>query len=224
MNHFVFSAFLTCITSLTSGLYFIFKKRESARIFGLYWLCIAFWSFTVGFQFQLLKFIPDVIWGWFLHLGCIYIPVLFFHFSLCYSGYIKDELPALKTCYAIATSFMILNTVTPYFTHEIVYRDNYAYPKPALFYPLYFVFFVTIVIWGTILLLKPERKFSESSRNRLLLFLILNALAYLGAMDNFLIMADIRIFPVYPFGLYFVVPYAMVGAYVISRSLVRFER
>lgn len=224
MNHFIVSSILTCISSFLATIYFIMRKKTTARLFGLYWLSIAFWSFTVGFQFHLLKVFPDFIWGWFLHLGCIYIPVLFFHFALCYSGHIRHKVTAVKICYAIATLFVVLNTVSPYFTHQVVYRHYYAYPKPALVYPLYFVFFVTLISWGTILLLRPERKFTIVSRKRLLLFVILNILAYLGGFDNFLIMADIRIFPLYPFGLYLVVPYAIIGAYVISKSLTRFER
>ena len=222
MNHFVFSAVLTNITATISGFYFLFKKRQTARIFGIYWLTIAFWSFTVAYQFQLLKVMPASVWGWFLHLGCIYIPVVFFHFALCYAGYIRDEVRALTVSYAIAALFLVINTFTPYFTRGTAYRDNYAYPTPAILYPLYFVFFVTLVIWGTILLFKPSRKLSVVSQRRLWLFLILNILAYLGAMDNFLIMADVRIFPVYPYGLYWVPPYAVIGSYVVSKSLTRF--
>ena len=219
MNHFVFSASLAFFSTLIAGLFFVFKKGETARIFGLYWLSITFWSFTVAFQYQLLKFVPDYIWGWFLHLGCIYIPVFFFHFAIYYSGYLQDELLALKISYAIATVFILFNTFTPFFTYHTVYTDAYAYPRPAILYPLYFVFFVSVVLWGTILLIRPKRKLSDVSRNRLLLFLILNGLAYSGAVDNFLIMADIRIFPLYPFGLYFVTPYAVIGSYTVSKSL-----
>lgn len=221
MNHFIFSALVTFFSTLVAGIYFVLKKKSTARIFGLYWLSIAFWSSTVAFQSHFLKLMPDYVWGWFLHLGCVYVPVFFFHFALYYSGYIKDELAALKISYAIATAFIFLNTFTPFFTHTTSYRDNYAYPRPAILYPLYFVFFVSIILWGTVLLFRSKRKLSIASRNRLLLFLILNILAYAGAMDNFLIMADIRIFPVYPFGLYLVPPYAIIGSYAVSRSLGR---
>lgn len=221
INHFIFSAFLAFVSTLTAALYFLFKKRTAARIFGLYWFSIAFWSLTVALQFQLRRWMPDYVWGWLLHLGCIFIPVLFFHFAICYSRHLEDELLALKVGYAIAASFIFLNTFTPFFTSGTAHRDAYVYPRPAFLYPLYFVFFVSLVLWGTILLAKPKRKFSPVSRKKLAVFIFLNALAYLGALDNFLIMADIRIFPLYPFGLYFVTPYATIGSYVISRSLGR---
>lgn len=221
INHFVFSAFLACISSLTAAIYFLPKKKATARIFGFYWLCIAFWASTVAFQMQFRTWMPDYVWGWFLHLGCVFIPLLFFHFAIYYSGHLEDEVLVLKIGYMIATAFIVLNTVTPYFTFGTSYRDRYAYPTPAVLYPLYFVYFIVLVIWGTVLLIKPNRKFSVVSQKRLTLFILLNILAYSGALDNFLIMADIRIFPLYPFGLYFVTPYAVIGSYMIARSLRR---
>lgn len=176
----------------------------------------------MAFQFQLRRWMPDYVWGWFLHLGCVFIPVFFFHFATYYSRHLEDGLLPLKVSYGIAIAIIFLNTFTPFFTHGTAYRDSYAYPRPALLYPLYFLFFVSLVVWGTILLGRPRRKFSVVSQKRLVLFIFLNALAYLGALDNFLIMADIKIFPVYPFGLYFLTPYTTIGSYVISRSLGRF--
>lgn len=221
MNHFIFSALLTFVSTLTAGIYFIFKEKSTAKIFGLYWLSIALWSGFVAFQFQFLRVMPNYVWGWCLHLGCVYIPVLFFHFAVYYSGHLEDELNVLKVSYVIATTFIFLNTFTHFFTYETAFRDSYAYPRPAILYPLYFVFFVSIVVWGTILLLRPKRKFSRASQTRLILFSVLSILAYLGGMDNFLIMADIRIFPLYPFGVYLLVPYATIGSYAISRTLAR---
>ncbi len=218
MNHFVFSAFLTFVSSFSTGIYFVCKPYPKARILGAYWLTIAFWSFTVGLQFQLLRLIPDTIWGWFLHLGCVYIPAVFFHFATRYSGYDKKSWAVLWN-YLLATFFILLNTFTPFFTQGTVYRDHYAYPRPALVYPVYFIFFVTTVCWGTFLLFKSSASLPQIYRNGLFLFLLLNLLAYSGAMDNFLIMADIRVFPLYPFGLYLVPPYVVLGSFALKRSL-----
>ncbi|HXV28380.1 MAG TPA: hypothetical protein VD913_05370, partial [bacterium] len=57
------------------------------------------------------------------------------------------------------------------------------------------------------------------------LVLISHCLAYLGALDNFLIMADIRIFPLYPFGLYLAVPYVtIVGIIFTFKKKIHFNR
>ena len=218
MNHFIVSAFCTFIPAFLVSIFFLFKKKTaSSHILSLYWLSIALWSCLVSMQFHLLRFMPERIWGWFLHLGCIYIPIIFFHFATNYSRYPKKKIP-LMVGYLIASLFVLLNTVTDSFTHGTAYRDSYAYPKPAIAYPFYFIFFVSIVTWGTILLFQTAKKM-PSSKNRLalFLFLIFHIAAYLGAMDNFLIMADIRIFPLYPYGLYLAMPYVTIGSYLLYK-------
>lgn len=217
MNHFVFSAFLTFLSTLAVGSYFVSRPSGIARLFGFYWLTIAFWSSTVGFQKQLLKIIPDTIWGWLLHLGCVYVPVIFFHFAVRFSK--RPIFWAVKLNYLIATTFILLNTFTPFFTHYTAYRDYYAYPIPALFYPLYFIFFAVSVCWGTLLFTKKWETSPPLARKKLLVFLTVHILAYLGAIDNFLIMWDVRIFPLYPFGLYLVSPYAIIGGWALSSLL-----
>jgi hypothetical protein len=216
MNHFIVSAFLALITTLAVGVYFVIKGTRDNRIFGIYWLSIALWSLFVSAQFQFLDWMPSFVWGWFLHLGCIFVPAFFFHFAVSISGRTNLRLP-LRVSYLTASIFVFLNTFTSVFTNTISYRDAYAYPKPAMLYPLYFIFFVGVVAWGTVLLIQRRKSLDVSERKYLNLFLLVHVLAYLGAMDNFLIMIDVRIFPLYPFGLYLVVPYAVLGSYAMTR-------
>ena len=171
----------------------------------------------MGLQYQLLRLLPGHVWGWFLHLGCVFIPVLFFHVAVFYSKNSYEKILALKISYIVATIFIFLNTFTPFFTRGISYRDLYAYPTPAILYPLYFIFFVSLICWGTFLMFKRMKELSSDVRKWMKLFLLFNILAYIGGMDNFLIMADIRIFPLYPFGLYLVFPYAIIGSYAIVK-------
>ena len=46
----------------------------------------------------------------------------------------------------------------------------------------------------------------------LYLFLTVHILAYAGAMDNYLIMYDKLFVPLYPYGLYMIVPYVVLGS------------
>ena len=216
MNHFVFSAFLAFITTGLTGTFFLFKRTKKSRLFGTYWLSIAFWSSTVAFQSFLLKIMPDYVWGWLLHLGCLFIPVLFYHFAVLYSGR-RDDNSYLVAGYLLTAIFLIFNTFTDLFTKGISYRDKYAYPTPSLFYISYFLCFITMLIRGTWLMLKPYRHIPIQLRNWLYAFILFHSIAYMGGMDNFLIMADIRLHPLYPYGLYAVVPYALIGAYVIPK-------
>lgn len=217
MNHFILSAGLTFAFSLLTSIAAFLKRKEGKNygIFSLYWLSIAFWGFTVAFQFQLLIKVSGFIWGWFLHLGCVFIPVLFFHVAVRLSkrqGYRGWVFLA----YLIAIIFNLLNAFTPIFTHGVSQRAAYAYPTPALIYPLYFFFFVVLIIWGTLLLLTSKEP-SLAKRGLFAAFLITHILACTGGMDNFLIMWDINLFPLYPYGLYMVPPYAIASLRLLAR-------
>ena len=217
VNHFLFSASLTCLASLIAGIFFASKRSWAKRIFGLFWLATSFWSFTAATQQELLEWLPERVWGWFLHLGCVLVPIVFFHFTALYTGNGKSLSGAVLIGYGIAASFLLLNAFTRLFTFGTEYRDDYAYPKPAVLYPLYIFFFQVAGAWATVLLFRLRAAISSDSRALLNWFLVFHVLAYAGAMDNYLIMYDVRIFPVYPFGLYLVVPYAIFGSFLVSK-------
>lgn len=223
MNHFTFSAVTTFISSLFVAIFFCTRRDNLLKLYGFYWAVISFWSFTVGFQSHLLKYMPDVVWGWLLHLGCLFIPTIFLHFSVKFSG-INRELgkKIIVTAYLVTSLYLILNSFTPYFTKGTSYRDNYAYPTPSNFYIIYFITFVSMIICGTCCLVYRHRNEQILSNRRwLTIFILVHLIAYLGAMDNFFIMADIRIFPWYPFGLYPVFLYAVVGWVALNQMLAK---
>jgi hypothetical protein len=114
-------------------------------------------------------------------------------------------------------TFLILIAVSRLFTSEIIYRNFYAYPKPSIFYPIYIVFFQVFGFWGALLIFKWASQYSKGIRNRIYFFLFLQILAHVGAMDNYLIMYDIQWFPLYPYGLYLILPYLFFGSYLMKR-------
>lgn len=218
MNHFVFSAFLVFLAASVAGSYFAFaKKNPGEQSFGFFWLSIAFWTFFVGAQSELLKWMSSFAWGWFLHTGCIFVPILFLHFTLRLTKQMERLSWCLKLAYLIGLIFVLLNTFTGLFTGETIYRDYYAYPKPAVLYPLYIAFFQLAGAGTLILLLQWGQKLSRSTKVTFYLFLVVHVLAYIGSMDNYLIMYDLRIFPLYPYGLYLVLPYVVFGSFAIRK-------
>ena len=218
MNHFVISASLVFICSLPVSVYFLsLRKRKVDHYFGLFWLSVAFWTCFVGFQFRWLTVLSDFMWGWLLHLGCISVPVLFAHFTLYLTDNRTRYAKALKLIYTVAAIFIGLNTVTNLFTSQTIYRDYYAYPKPEVLYPLYITFFQAVGLWTFILILEWRSRLAQESKPFVSLFLLVHVLAYLGCMDNFLIMYEHRIFPLYPYGLYLLLPYVVIGSFAFLR-------
>lgn len=219
MNHFTFSAciaFPICLLAAVAGL-LRGPKSKLNRIFAAHWFSIAFWAFFVGWQADLIQRLGGFWWGWLLHLGCVLIPTFFLHFAFEYSGETGRARRILTAAYVVSIAYLALNLATGFFTGETVFRDAYAYPKPALLYPMYFVTFVASIIYGTLLMIRAGYKAGGETRQALFIYLAGHALGYGGSMDNFLIMADIRIFPLYPFGVYLVAFYGAVAFYVVQR-------
>ena len=220
MNHFTLSAALAAASAFLAAGYtwFLRPSRRTNRLFALYWLSIAFWAFFVGTQARTIPILSGFWWGWLLHLGCTFIPVLLFHSVVVFTNQKGSTLRnALKASYAITIFFNLLNLWSGLFTSQTIYRDAYAYPKPALFYPFYFILFVVLVVWSTVLLIQHLSSLSSFERNLLKLVLVTHVLAYMGGMDNFLIMVDVRLPILYPYGLYAIPLYALVTSYGARR-------
>lgn len=213
MNHFTLSASLFSITSLATALLAFFHRPGSQihRIFAAYWFSIGFWSFTVGWQPVLIKEMSAFWWGWFLHMGCIFIPTLLLHFAFVYTRETRHRKALLGFMYIVSFIYLLLNTFTTLFTSGTAYRDAYAYPRPSTLYPLYFITFVVSVCYGTYLFIRAKTRRNPHRATGFRNYLIAHVLGYTGGMDNFAIMADIRIFPLYPYGLYLGVLYAITA-------------
>ncbi len=222
MNHFTLSASLASVAAFLAGGYvwLLSPSRRTNRIFGLYWFSIAFWAFFVGTQSRTIPILSGFWWGWLLHLGCTLIPVLLFHAVIVFTNRndVKHRV-GLKVSYAITVFFNLLNLSPGLFTSHTIYRDAYAYPKPVLFFPLYFLLFVVLVVWSTILLIQRLGVSAPSERSWLRLLLIAHVLAYVGGLDNFFIMVDVRLPVLYPYGLYGIPFYALATSCAARRLL-----
>ena len=217
-NYFTNSAFFVSVFSFVIGISFARKKNKTpaVRFFGYFWLTVAFWTYFVFHQFELLRQMPDFWWGFLLHAGCMYVPLIYFHFALHLTGKREAHDLALKIGYGFVALFISLILFSQLFTGPIVYREAYAYPKPGVLYPVYIVFFQVYGFWGAFLILKWARKLSADIRRKIHVFLLLQLAAHVGAMDNYLIMYDINWFPLYPYGLYLILPYAILGSRTIQ--------
>ncbi len=214
MNHFLFSAVLVFIAALLTSIYFITKKGAE-RYFGVFWLCVAFWTFFVGFQFPIINRISAGAWGWWLHVGCISVPLLFYHFSLIWTRNPNRQL--LRIGYGLFVVFLALIAFSNFFTGENVFRTYYNYPKPAILYPIYIAYFQVYGLLSTWQIFEFRKRIIFPGRQLLYIFLSVHLLAWAGSMDNYLIMYDRLIFPLYPYGLYLILPYIVLGSFAFVK-------
>lgn len=219
MNHLILSGSWTSLLTFILGLFALLRgpRKKTNQMFTCYSWSIALWSFC----FTQLPSVPapwDLWYGRLLHVGCVFIPVLFYHFAMALAGAEKQAKGAILAAYVIAVTYNLLNLVPGVFTAEIVQRPGYAYPKPiGLLYFSYFVFFALLVGFGLAALRKAVRSIADEQAKGLRLFMVLTLLGYLGGLNNFLIMIDVQLFPLFPYGLYLVAIYGVAAMYVLKR-------
>ncbi|MFA5118147.1 MAG: ATP-binding protein [Candidatus Omnitrophota bacterium] len=219
INHFTLSALLTSITTLFLGLFVLFRggtKRKSYFIFTLYTLSISLWSFSVS-RFD-STLIDDVLfWGRFLHMGAIFIPIFGLHFILHLLEINKQNKAIIISSYAVGAVFTYFNLFTLKLIKGITYRSNYSFPTPSTLYPAFFLFFVLCTGFCLMKLyfgFKDSK--SEIANQRKYLFWG-SLIGYTGGLNNFLITANIEIFPLHPFGVYAILIYVAISTYAIIR-------
>jgi N-terminal 7TM region of histidine kinase len=111
-THIGLSALLTSVTTAALGSFVLVKNRRSNlyRVFSLYSFSIALWSgfvalhiFTENRQFAILT-------GKYLHIGAVFIPVMFVHFVSEFFGDRKHIINRtfLTVLYLIAGGFVVL--------------------------------------------------------------------------------------------------------------------
>jgi len=216
-NHFTFSAWLTSIATLLIGVFVLFKgggRKKVYILFSLYSFSIAWWSFCVT-KFSPSFQDPSLIWGRLLHLGAVFIPVLFLHFVLEFLG--EQRKIVINVSYAITAIFLICNFFTRYFITGITVKAAYTFPTPGIVYPFYVTFFVGSFLFGLYELFRRFRIAPEAERNQIKYLMWATLLGYTGGLKNFLILIDVHIFPIYPFGTYAIPVYVLIVAYAILK-------
>jgi len=218
VNHFILSAQLTFLTTFFLGIFVLLRggwKSNLYKVFSAYSFSIALWSFCVAKHVPTLTGEVAIWWGRFLHLGAILIPVFFLHFICIFLGISAQK--KLKVVYLIATIFIFFNFLSNLLINGIVYKSSYCYPKPAMLYPLFFVFFASCITYGLYQLYIAYRKSSGIKQNQLKYLFWASLVGYFGGMDNFLITIDIELSPLYPFGAYAIPIYVVLTTYAIVK-------
>ncbi|MBD3245408.1 MAG: hypothetical protein GF333_00150, partial [Candidatus Omnitrophica bacterium] len=218
MNHFVFSASVTTVTTFLLGVYVLFSyfptKKKLYLIYSFYSLSISFWAFFVSF-FNADFRDPSLIFGRLLHLGAILIPILFVHFVLEFLELRKKVL--LFVIYAFGGVFIYLVFFTKLLITGVTRRSVYSYPSAGPLYLPFFIFFVSLIVIGILLLFIHMRRARGNRKNQIKYLLFGSILGYSGGLKNFLVVADIEIFPIYPYGTYAIPVYVFIVAYAILR-------
>lgn len=219
MNHFTFSGLVVSMTTLVLGSFVLSKKKSRVGvIFFFYSFSIAFWSFFVFLHGPNMNKNYAFTLGRLLHVGAIFIPIFFLHFTLILTNFIDRWELRLRVIYIVGVVFLFTNLVSKKFISGTTFTTNYAFPTPGPVYPIFFIFFISLIIIS-LLLLRKKMKAAKSSheKTRMALLYYSSIIGYTGGMDNFAITKNVHIPLLYPYGTYAIALYAGVMAYAIIK-------
>ncbi len=220
MSHFVISAWVTFFsTSFLAALVFVKGKAKLHKIFSAYSLCIALWAFCFTQHVSSAEAARSLLWSRSLHTFAAFIPVLFLSFTFALISATKMQRILLRISTATATFFSGLSAFnSPFFISGVRPRpglNNLVESGPL--YPFFFAFFVMCTVYGLWLIWRAYLRASGISQAQLRYLLLGSLLGYAGGIDNFLIVFDVRLPLLAPFGTYAIPLYVLIASYAITR-------
>jgi two-component system, NtrC family, sensor kinase len=213
MNPFALSGLLTGISSLAFG-YFVYWKgnhRPLNRLWFIFTVSVAVWGFG-GMWIATAPTPNQALWAWRLAFACgvIWIPILFHHFVHTFC-----KLPgraSLILAYATGIAVFPLCFTNLFFSGVRLAFSSFYYTLPGAIFPLFTVWWVTLVVYSHYQLYRMHRITTGQKRSQIQYFFLATAIGYAGGSLDFL---PIFGFDLYPFGNFAIVLYPMIMTYAI---------
>ncbi len=209
---------LTALTVFLLGAFVYFNKKDSptSKIFFFYCFFISWWSF-----FQVLLSVSQhqkeaLTWGRIMMAGDWFIPSLFVHFVIRLLEY-KPSKWLLPTIYSTSvvlsglslTSYLVEDAVPKLFLRHFI--------TPGILFPYGVLFFIFCVTWGLYRLGKAWIYTSGPRRDQYGILFWSSLFGYVGGCGNFLLVFNISIPLLIPYGTYAVPIYVAATGYAIVR-------
>jgi signal transduction histidine kinase len=206
------STLITAFVSLFLGLFVYFSGEKTKLSFSWLLTSIAVSVWSAGLFGVVFSTTEIIAWFWqyILDIGGICVPILYFNFLL---HLIKKEkkLIVLQIFSLIAGTLLIILNFTDLFKTGISpkFGINFWIDSGKL-YPLFPLYFATIVIISTCLIIKEYRLATDKDNKRQLMYVLTAQIfGFGGAFTDFFP----QVFNVYPFGNYFVILYVIFISY-----------
>ncbi|MBN1794707.1 MAG: hypothetical protein JW844_07055 [Candidatus Omnitrophica bacterium] len=203
------SLITTLLLTLSIGpIIYLRERRERLRfLFVIFSFIVAIWALGELFFVSSQSYAAAFLWIKFYYVGIVFVPSIFLH--LIYT--VIDRTAKIRhitlTSY-ILTFFFACLIPTKYLISELrMLAPSIFFPRPGFAYPYFFLFYVTVTCYGTVLLYGAYR--TNRGYRRLQLKYV-----FWGALFGFSC-ASLRFFPFLRPSLY---PYTLIGSYAIPLS------
>ena len=180
------------------------------RLWAYFTFAVAGWgwgAFTMG------TLGPALLWWKFGYVSVIAIPVLFLHFIYRFLN--KKNKIVVFIAYAIAVFFTITLLTGHLVTHlEFLFNSFYYNTNPSLLFSIFFVLWITAIIFSHYLLYNNMKAVTDIKRNQIKYFFLATAIGFSGGITCFLPVFGIRL---YPYGNFLVILYPPIMTYAILK-------
>ncbi len=214
MNILSYPAFLVSWMILAIGYFVYIKDKKSESNSSFLFVCFAtyMWLFSYSIMFST----KSLLWGKIGYIGVIFIPVTFFHFTICLLNFQKQK-KLVGICYLIGMFFVALLFCTDLLIDGLrPLRDGlFIYPKSGMLHPLYIFFFMALYSISLIkLLVKFRSKNMPENEKITIKYIIFAFLCASPAAIDFLPSYGLQAIPC---GYIFLFLWLCITAYAIVR-------
>lgn len=216
MFYYVLTGLINAITSTILGLVVYFSNRRNAlnKSFALFCLSVAMWSWAYIFWPGAPDKTTALFWFRVLHIGAIFIPVCYFHFTIVLLNLYQQKKRILQFGYLIAFIFLIFD-FTPLFIKNMVPRLSFEYwGEPGILYHFFLLMFFGYAVYCWYLLFKTYRKSTGAIHEQIKYVLAGTLIGFIGGSTNYPLWYNI---PILPLGNGLVAVYVILVAYAITK-------
>lgn len=224
LNVYALSNILTSITSFLIAIFVLLKGRKTkiSTIWAIFAICVAIYGFGAYKASEAESYSLAFFWWQVSYIGVIMLPALFLHFVYTFIG-IKR--PLFLGCVYLITFGILLadifskklfvGNVSLLFTDSTIFKPGWWIYPPGPLHILHTLFFyVGLVTYAHIELIKAYKISNPLKRQQIKYFFLATALGFAGGGTSYLPCFGINIYPVFNI---MVAVYPLIMTYAIIR-------
>lgn len=217
IKFFIIIAFIAGASNMFFALLVLLKDRKalSNRLFGLFSLSFALWTFSYGIWLLQDDVVSALFWSRMLNLGATFIPILVLHWIL----YLLDQKKKILLIFGyLLTTIFALFSFSPYYIKDVQQIFIFPYwPQAGSLYTIYlFVAYIGFFGYAFYQMLKLYKSSTDITRQKQIQYLLGGSLmGVIGGATNFPLMYGISLMP--PYGMFLIIFHPIIFTYAIFK-------
>ena len=216
MGFYALTGLINAITSSILGPFIYLKNRKQLtnKLFALFCLSVAVWSYSYFFWQISTTEKTALFWSRLLMAGAIFIPITYLHFVLSWIQKIKEKKKYLFFGYLFFLFFFFSN-LTSFFVKSVSPKLYFPFwPNPGILYHPFLLLWIFYVVYVIYFLIRELSISKGVRRSQIKYVLIGTIVGIIGGMTNYFLWYDI---PIPPVGNWTATLYILIVAYAVVK-------